>query len=176
MFLLLSGTSFIGTFAGPIAIISAASSSGKLGRTQIMSIGLLAAVSELVFLSWLWFMGSFLRSAIESRLRPRESFFGIAIICPLVFVFAGPVFIINPNSWPMGLIVVLGLFLFVCLIYDFNFVANALIVAETGRPKDLGEGTLTFFLLWFFPVGVWFIQPRINRLFKARGTSGTSTE
>ncbi len=176
MFLLLFGTCFIGTFAGPIAIISAAPSSEILGRAQIVSIGLLAAVSELVFLSWLWFMGSFLRSAIERSLRPRESFFRIAIIYPLVFAFAGPVFIVNPNSWPLGLIVVLGLFLFVCLIYDFNFVSNALIVAETGRRKDLGEGTVTFFLLWFFPVGVWFIQPRINRLFKARGTLGISTE
>jgi hypothetical protein len=22
-----------------------------------------------------------------------------------------------------------------------------------------------FFLLWFFPIGIWIIQPRINRLF-----------
>jgi hypothetical protein len=27
---------------------------------------------------------------------------------------------------------------------------------------------MEFFLIWFFPIGVWIIQPRINRLYAVK--------
>ena len=156
----------VAQFLGPIAIISAAPSSAAIARSQVLGVVLLAAVSGVVFLSWLWFIGSFLRSVVRPSLRPRVSFFRVAIIYPLLFIFVESALLITTGSWPFALIVPTSIFAFFCLLYDFNFVAKTLFMAETGEPPTMGDNWLTFLQLWFFPVGAWFIQPRVNRLYK----------
>jgi hypothetical protein len=124
----------VAQFLGPIAIISAAPSSAAIARSRVLGVVLLAAVSGVVFLSWLWFIGSFLRSVARSSLKPRVSFFRVAIIYPLLFLFAESALFITTGSWPLALIVPTSTFFFFCLLYDFNFVAKNLFMAETGKP------------------------------------------
>jgi hydrogenase maturation factor len=38
-------------------------------------------------------------------------------------------------------------------------------LAMTGRTVSFYDYAGPFFLWWFFPLGIWFVQPRINRLF-----------
>jgi len=52
------------------------------------------------------------------------------------------------------------------LLYNVYFVSKTLVQAETGKPASFYDYAGPFFLLWFFPVGVWFTQPRINRLYE----------
>jgi hypothetical protein len=33
------------------------------------------------------------------------------------------------------------------------------------KPVTFSDFAGEFFLIWFFPVGIWIIQPRINKLF-----------
>ncbi len=54
-----------------------------------------------------------------------------------------------------------------CVLYVLYFVAKSLSLAETGRPVSALDYFGSFFLIWFFLVGVWIIQPRINCLFAA---------
>jgi hypothetical protein len=35
---------------------------------------------------------------------------------------------------------------------------------ELGEKADFGEYIGNFFLLLFWPIGIWFLQPRINRI------------
>jgi hypothetical protein len=168
MFLLLFGLCSVGQFVGAIAIAVTAPTSGELGRTALVELWLLTAVSNLVFLSWLWFMGSFLCSVVRPELRPRLAFFRVAIIYPLVVGFAESALIVPPKPWLLGVLFPLGLFAFVCIVYDFNFVAKALALAEIGKPRVVADFAGTLFLLVFFPLGVWFIQPRVNRLYSSK--------
>jgi len=48
-----------------------------------------------------------------------------------------------------------------CVLYVLYFVAKSLSLAETGRPVSALDYFGSFFLIWFFLVGVWIIQPRI---------------
>jgi len=50
-----------------------------------------------------------------------------------------------------------------CLFYLLYFVSKSLVLAETCKPASFNEYAGLFFLIWVFPIGVWFIQPRINR-------------
>lgn len=47
--------------------------------------------------------------------------------------------------------------------------ALTLKAAEKGREAGIRESADEFFLLWFFPIGIWFLQPRINRLVESGG-------
>jgi hypothetical protein len=42
------------------------------------------------------------------------------------------------------------------------------VLAERLRPVRFSDYQAALLGLWFFPVGIWFIQPRINRLYAKR--------
>lgn len=48
------------------------------------------------------------------------------------------------------------------------FTASLLSATETGRSPDIGKGALGFFLYLFWPIGVWFTQPRLNKLWEEK--------
>ncbi len=54
-----------------------------------------------------------------------------------------------------------------CVLYVMYFVSKSLALAEAHKPVSIYDYAGAFFLVWFFLVGVWIIQPRINRLFAA---------
>jgi len=39
-----------------------------------------------------------------------------------------------------------------------------LVTLERRQPVTFFDYSGPFFLFWFFPIGVWFIQPRVNKL------------
>jgi len=59
------------------------------------------------------------------------------------------------------------LFSMFCLFYCLYFIAKALKTVELQRPVTFSDYAGEFFLLWFYPVGVWILQPRINQIFAA---------
>ncbi len=52
-----------------------------------------------------------------------------------------------------------------CQFYSLYFVSKTQALAENARPVSLADYIGYFVGLWIFPVGVWIIQPRINRLY-----------
>ncbi|MDR0505349.1 MAG: hypothetical protein LBH32_00815 [Dysgonamonadaceae bacterium] len=50
--------------------------------------------------------------------------------------------------------------------YCFYFIAKALKSIELQKPAKFSDCKATFFLVWLFPVGIWFMQPKINKLFQ----------
>jgi hypothetical protein len=61
-----------------------------------------------------------------------------------------------------------------CMFYQLYFVSKNLVLAETGRPASFSDYAGLFLALWFFPIGIWIVQPRINRLIQKEG--GVSTQ
>lgn len=57
---------------------------------------------------------------------------------------------------------------FLYVIYAFLFFlafpVRVLRSIEKGKSVNLGEYIGDFFLVVFFPIGVWFLQPRVNRV------------
>jgi len=125
----------------------------------------IAELCWICFVLWFWSLGSFLNSVVKADLRSSLLFFRFALAYPLVYMaafqvaFEGltPVYFIA--LFPFHL---LAMF---CLIFDLNFVSKSLALAESGGAVSFYDYAGPFFLLWFFPLGIWFIQPRINRLY-----------
>jgi hypothetical protein len=57
------------------------------------------------------------------------------------------------------------LFTMVCLFYILYFASKSLVLATTNKPASFSGYASPFFLLWFFPIGIWILQPRVNRLY-----------
>ena len=48
--------------------------------------------------------------------------------------------------------------------YAMIFAAKNLKSVELEREAKISEYLGDFFLVWFFPIGIWILQPRIHKL------------
>lgn len=130
--------------------------------------GLMMALFMLGSFVCFWSMGSFFNSIVKPESRLKSGFFRVALIYPpFYFVF----FIATFQSFSPGLlelILPLHLFAMICMFYLLYFVSKSLVLAETSKPASFCDYAGPLFLLWFFPVGIWIVQPRVNRLYSER--------
>ena len=98
-------------------------------------------------------------------------FFRLSIIYNIIYIPCGFVFLTltdmgNSASGVIPIILPLQLFAFFCLFYGPYFVAKNLVMAERKQEVILPDFARLFFLLLFYPIGVWSIQPRVNKMFQ----------
>ncbi|MFN8306370.1 MAG: hypothetical protein U0T79_06345 [Ferruginibacter sp.] len=134
----------------------------------------------LIFFYWMYATGinlyKKLPPAVEMNLKRFKAFIIIPmlyLVCLSVlmfFLFNGG-FSIQPDTHLGGvataffLIVPVHFFSIFCIFYCFYFNAKALKAVELQQPVTFNDFGLDFILFWFYPIGVWFIQPRINKIF-----------
>jgi len=135
--------------------------------TYPKSVSLIAAeLCWVCFVVWFWSLGSFLDSLVEPDLRLSRPFFRFALAYPLVYMGVFQIIPFEKLTLGYGFAIFpLHLFAMFCVFFDLNFVSKSLALAETGRAVSFYDYAGAFFLLWFFPLGIWFVQPRINRLY-----------
>lgn len=124
----------------------------------------------LCYLAWFGSMGLFFRSIVSSGLRMETQFFRFALVYPVLYV---PIFffLVIPDRVPVWIVLPLHLACMVCIFYLLYFVSKNLVLAETGKQASFCEYAGPFFLLWFFPIGVWIVQPKVNRLYAEKSST-----
>jgi len=177
IFVLLVGVGFVGDVVVIVSSISATARSpqdfGKIG----LPFGFVVALFMFFFLGWFWSMGSFLNSIVQPSLRPKVGFFRFALVYPGLYIFLFIALFQISTTSPALLLVIFPLHFLAmfCMFYDLYFVSKSLVLAETSKPVSFYDYAGPFFLMWFFPIGVWFTQPRINRLYAERKNAEPST-
>ena len=51
-----------------------------------------------------------------------------------------------------------------CMFYMLYFTSKTIKTVELQREVTFGEFIGEFFALWFYIIGIWFIQPKVNKL------------
>jgi hypothetical protein len=138
-----------------------------LGGVGLLS-WVLVGLAEFSFLAWVWSLGSFLSSIVQPDLRLNAGFFRFALICPLIYLFAFAVFFQSRLVLLFPVIFLLHLFAVFCTFYSLYFVSKSPVLAQRSGPASVCNYVGSFFLFWFFPIGVWIVQPRVNRLYAER--------
>jgi hypothetical protein len=168
MFLLLTGMFCIAGFA----TWTTAPPTGNLEGIGLFSLLIVGPV-EFWFLFWLWSLGTFFRSMVPPALRLNLGFFRFALIYPALYLLVFMIFFQSQSVLLFAVIVPLHLFAMFCMFYSLYFVSKSLALAETGEPVSFYNYAGPFFLIWYFPIGVWIIQPRVNRLYAASKSRAT---
>ena len=63
-----------------------------------------------------------------------------------------------------GLVALPIFYVFYAILHSFAFPAKTLKTVELGRKVSFGEYVGDFFMFLFLPLGIWFLQPRINKI------------
>jgi hypothetical protein len=111
---------------------------------------------------------------ILMKVKKFKVFFIIPIAYMLVFFsfffFSINTLFSNPetNFGLMGalftLIIPIHLFAMFCIFYTLYFVAKTIKTVELQRAVTFIDFAIEFFLILFYPVGIWIIQPKINKM------------
>lgn len=149
------------------------------------------AAASFVQFGWLWNVVTNL-----SKLVPHDSVklpllrIKAFIIIPIFYLCCIPLFLIpiigdlggfdhNPNPNFIVKMASFGILFFFfhllsmfCLFHTFYFVAKTIRAAELQRNVTFSDFAGDFFLTWLFPVGIWFLQPRINQLLEKQHKIG----
>jgi len=130
-------------------------------------------VAAVFFATWLSSLGQMLRSVVPLPLRMRGRFFRFAVTFPPVYFPIFTMFYLGLNARlspslifaSVLIIFPLHFFTMFCQLYSWYFVSKCLALAERLRPVSVLDYLADILCIWFFPAGVWFIQPRVNRLY-----------
>ncbi|MDB5228853.1 MAG: hypothetical protein JWN78_3046 [Bacteroidota bacterium] len=127
------------------------------------------------FFGWFYALGTNLYNKLPETVTMNLSLFKIFIFIPVAYMLFLCVFLFGifsnlltgkePNIAIFILIIPLHLFSMFCMFYSLYFVAKALKAVEWQKPVTFSDFAGEFCMIWFFPVGIWIIQPRINKLF-----------
>ena len=128
-----------------------------------------------LFFGWFYSLGTHLFQRLPATAKMNLTKFKIFLFIPAVYMILLLVFMFGlfsnissggqPNPIIFAFIIPLHLFSMFCIFYCLYFNAKALKTVELQKPVTFSDFAGEFFLIWFFPIGIWIVQPRINRLF-----------
>jgi len=141
-----------------------------------------------VYFGWLWSIGIGLQSKMPENVKMKIRKFKILFFIPFIYIITISLFIgggmlgfnigdniSEPNrilfGLGIGIFVLLHLFSMFCIFYLLYFVSKTIKSVELQREVEFGDYALEFFLMWFYIIGIWIIQPRINKLIERSSTA-----
>jgi len=130
-------------------------------------------------IGWLWSVAIGLQKKIPSGIKMKVRKFKIFLMITIAYIslliilisttFGG---LIHNGQEPSGaaigtffaIILPLHLLSMFGMFYSLYFVAKTFKTVELQREVTFSDFAGEFFLFWFFPIGIWVIQPKINNM------------
>ena len=118
----------------------------------------------IIYSLWPMLVGNELNQLLPKRITLNFNFFLINTFIWLV-VFIGILVLSNGEGMTFTGLSVLPLFYAIfAYFYFLAYPAKVLNSIEREKEASLGQYIGDFFLILFLPIGIWFLQPRINRI------------
>lgn len=133
----------------------------------------------LAFFGWFWSIAIGLQKKVPENVTMKVTKFKIFFFTPFVYILL--FFVVfnvlmnglmssepEPNIGLIGglfaIIFPLHLFSMFCMFYILYFVAKTFKTVELQREVSFSDFAGEFFLMWFYPIGIWIVQPKINKM------------
>jgi len=153
--------------------------------TLNMSYFILFSMMMLIFMGaffgWFWSVAIGLQKTIPTGVKLKVDRFKIFLVIPVVYIlfFLG-YFMTSftsggPNPGIFAIIVPLHLFSMFCIFYCLHFVAKTFKTAELQRNVAFNDFAGEFFMIWFYPIGIWIIQPKINKMINEKAQTANNS-
>jgi hypothetical protein len=127
---------------------------------------------------WQWSVAMGLQKMIPAGIQMKVTQFKIFFFIPVVYMVLFSVLIssmFNPDIFHGGqpnlqifylfpIIFPLHLLSMFCIFYCVYFVAKTIKTVELQREVTFSDFVAEFFLVWFHFIGIWILQPKINKM------------
>jgi hypothetical protein len=134
------------------------------------------------FFGWFWSIAIGLQNKIPANVKMKTGIFKVFFFIPITYmllisigmgaVMSGLPDTIESGGAPndglilssMAIILPLHLFSMFCIFYCLYFVSKTFKTVELQRETTFSDFAGEFFLIWFYPIGIWIVQPKINKM------------
>lgn len=132
-----------------------------------------------ILFGWFWSVAIGLQRKVPENIKLKTKRFKILFLIPLVYIILMSLFIgyafngmmefgsepnFNVIGGMMGIIFPLHLLSMVGIFHSMYFVAKTIKTVELQREVGFGDFAGEFFMIWFYFIGIWFLQPKINKM------------
>lgn len=138
-----------------------------------------------VFFGWFWSIAIGLQKKVPENVTMKTKRFKIFFYIPLVYIlyfilFNGGIFteIQDGTEYSVrilgdvvGIIMALHLLSIFGIFYSMYFVAKTIKTVELQKEVSFGDFVGEFLLLWFCFIGIWILQPKINKMTENKNTN-----
>ena len=126
---------------------------------------------------WMQAVGLTSNERLPIELKRKSIFFRVAGLVPFAYVL---ILFINGFPKPPSVngtlqiwVVPMHLFTMFCFLYMLWFSSKQLGTLKKESETDFTDYAGLFFLMWFYPIGVWFVQPVVNKLLQGDNSPKT---
>ena len=145
-------------------------STGVLAHLRIMSVVIFASLTT--YLLWCWSVAMFFYAKAPLHIIKHVARFKLMFVLSLFYILVFAMSIgggnllshIEHEEWHIILLIGIHVMGSGAMMYCLYFVARTVKTFELQRELKFEDFSEEFFLLLFFPLGVWKIQPKINAL------------
>ena len=124
------------------------------------------------FFGWFWSIAIGLQNKIPENIKMKTIKFKIFFFTPVIYFSCFTIYFLAAYSLDFQIDgVILFLFLPLHLLsmysmfYNLYYVSKTIKTIELQREVGFSNFAGEFFLIWFYPIGIWIIQPRINKIY-----------
>ena len=127
-------------------------------------------------IGWMFSIGFRFNALLPEGANMKIGFYKFTVIFPVIYtliiLFGISGLMTNieagndPNPAIFALILPVHFFAMFCMFYMLYFTSKTLKTVELQKKIGFGDYAGEFFLMWFFPIGIWILQPRINKIFE----------
>lgn len=133
-----------------------------------MPLYVVAKTAILIYLAsytgWLWAIAETANRELDPPFKTSTRLMAVALVY-IAFYVIGTHILFPHRPGPDQGIRIFGQFLsLIAMLYAMEFAVKRLATLEQKQQVSFPAYIGSFFLIFFFPIGVWFIQPRVNRL------------
>lgn len=128
---------------------------------------------------WFWSVAIGLQSKVPENVKMKVKKFKLLFFIPLIYIITISILVSfltigitesgeaqSPELLPGLFLIIIPLHLFsmFCIFYSLYFVAKTFKTVELQREVSFSDFAGEFFMIWFYPIGIWIIQPKINKM------------
>ena len=136
------------------------------------------AISSGTVFAWLWAVAVGLHHQLPDDVDLKLKKFRTAFFIPMIYILVTLLFLGGfMNDMLNGGLLYSNMIAFVipihflsmfCLLYCLYFVAKTIKSIEYQRIARFSDCLGEFFMIWFFPFGIWGLQPKINKMVESK--------
>lgn len=183
LFLLTFGIPLIFQFIMMGTMFASIGSRNQAGQTIFMNFFYFFPVMMIIFIAtffgWFWAIAIGLQNKIPSNVKMKTAKFKVFFFIPITYMLlisismgaamsgmlaGGEEQNVGVIFGSMAIILPLHLISMFCIFYCLYFVSKTFKTVELQREVTFSDFAGDFFLIWFYPIGIWIVQPKINKM------------
>lgn len=148
-----------------ISMIAGGMANFTIGGSETLTLAI-SLTGTFIYFLWPLLVSHSLFQLVHHRIKLSYNFFLINAFIVLISYVSIMIISNGAGMTFTGLAALPGFYVFFALLYCTAFPVRLLNTIEKEREVTFSEYILDFFLVIFFPIGIWILQPRMNLVAK----------